>query len=62
MISAKLFDWKYLTWKRLIYDIRQYNSETRVHLFSDLEAFYDRQIPEIGGIAEKLIGIDRKAI
>ena len=28
--------------KRLIYDISQYNSETTVHLFSDLEACYDR--------------------
>ena len=46
----------------MIYDIRQYNSETRVHLFSDLEACYDRQIPEIDRIIEESTGVDRKAI
>ena len=33
-----------------------------MHLFSDLEACYDRQIPEIGGIVEESMGVDRKAI
>ena len=33
-----------------------------VHLFSDLEAYYNKQIPEIGGIAEESIGINRKVI
>ena len=51
--------------KRLIHGISQYGHETTVHLLSDLEACYDRQIPkigEIGEIGEELMGIDRKAI
>ena len=33
-----------------------------VHLFSDLETFYDRQISEIGGITEESMDVDRKSI
>ena len=48
--------------KRLIYDTSKYDNESTMHLISDLEAFYDRQIPAIGEIVEEALGVDRKAI
>ena len=33
---------KYITKKRLIYDTSKYNNENIMHLFLDLEAYYDR--------------------
>ena len=48
--------------KRLIYDTSKYNNEPTIHLISDLEACYDRQIPSIGGIVEEALGVNRDAI
>ena len=48
--------------KRLIYDSSKYNNEITIHLLSDLEACYDRQIPSIGGMVEEAVGVDRRAI
>ena len=46
----------------LIYDTGKYNNEPIIHLLSDLEACYNRQLPEIGEIVEEVLGVNRKVI
>ena len=36
--------------------------EVNVHATSDLEAWYDRQFPELCGLVEESIGANRKAV
>ena len=48
--------------KRLIFDHAKRTEEEIVRTTSYLEAFYDRQLPNIGGIAEESIGVNRGAI
>ena len=48
--------------KRLVYDTSKYNNKPTIHLLSDLEACYDRQIPSLGRIVEEALGVNRKAI
>ena len=48
--------------KRLMYDTSRYSGEPTVHLFSDLDSCYDRQIPMLAGIVEESLGVNRSAI
>ena len=48
--------------KRLILDLAKKTEEICAHATSDLEACCDRQLPNIGGIVEELVGANREAI
>ena len=48
--------------KRLLYDISKCNREKTVYLISDLEAYYNQQLPILRGMVEKALAVDRKAI
>ena len=48
--------------KRLIFDLAKKTEDSCAHVTSDLEACYDRQLPNIGGIVEESIGVNREAI
>ena len=48
--------------KCLFYDSIMRNNKKAITRITDLEAYYDRQLPNIGRIVKESIGIDRKAI
>ena len=47
--------------KILLYDTSKYNGKKTMHVLSNLEAFYNRQIPSIGCIVEESLGVNRSA-
>ena len=48
--------------KRLMYDTSIRDSQTMIHNISDLKACYDRQLPNIGGMVQESVGVERNAI
>ena len=48
--------------KRLTMDCAKKSGEENVHAMSDLEAFYDRQLPELCGLVEESLGANRKVV
>ena len=48
--------------KRLTFDHAKNTEELNVHATSDLEACYDRKIPELCGLVEESIGANHKVI
>ena len=46
--------------KRLIFDTSERNEELTVRAMSDLEACYDMQLPNVGGIVEESVGENRQ--
>ena len=48
--------------KILIFDLVKKTEEVFSYAISDLEAFYDIQLPKIGGVVEESVGVNRKAI
>ena len=46
--------------KRLLCDISRYNKQPTVHVITDLEACYDRQLYNIRSIVEESVGIDQE--
>ena len=48
--------------KRLLYDCSIFNRKPTIHVITNLEAYYDRQLSNIYGIVEESIGIDREGV
>ena len=44
--------------KRLMYDLALRNGKEMMHNISDLEACYDRQLPNIGCLVEESVGVE----
>ena len=45
--------------KKLLFDYAKRREESNVYLMSDLEACYDRQLPNIRGIVAESVGVNR---
>ena len=48
--------------KRLIYNSSIWNNYLTIHNITDLEVYYNRQLPIISGLMQELVGVNRKAI
>ena len=48
--------------KRLIYNLSKLTRNPTLHNMTDLEACYDRQLPNIASILQESMGVERKAI
>ena len=48
--------------KRLIYDISRMNRKPIAQMITDLEACHDRELSQIAGMVEELVGIKRAGI
>ena len=46
--------------KRLMYDLALRDGSEMMHNISDLEACYDRQLPNIGCLIEESVGVERE--
>ena len=46
--------------KRLMYDLSVRDGKTMMHNLSDLEACYDRQLPNIGCLVQESVGVERE--
>ena len=48
--------------KRLWYDNSLLKAKSTIHNMTNLQAYYDRQLPKIGAIVEESVGIEHKPI
>ena len=48
--------------KRLIYDISRYNKQSTIHMITNLEAYYNQQLYNIGLIVKESVRIDWNGI
>ena len=48
--------------KRLLYDISKQNGKHTIHNMTDLQACYDRQLPQVCSIVQESTGMDRHAV
>ena len=48
--------------KRLIYDCSIFNRKLTIHIITDLEACYDRQLSNICGMVEESVRISREEV
>ena len=48
--------------KRIIFDSSMINMQNTIYAFTDLKAYYDQQLANLGSIIEESVGRDRNAM